>query len=154
MITYQCSYFGTEQGRYPVEEFIDNIDEGAQRKFVYKRSMLENLGPRLMEPHAKSVDEHLREKSKDPLFRELFELEEEKAKIASLIVKYRADHHMNQGQLARKVRVTQQYISKIEEGNFSSLSTVWRILHVLGYRISLRVFPFDPRAKHTFQRAA
>ena len=55
MTTYHCSYFGTEHGRYPVEEFIDGIDELAQRKFVYKRSMLENLGPRLMEPHAKSL---------------------------------------------------------------------------------------------------
>ena len=55
MTSYHCSYFGTEQGRYPVEEFIDAIDEVAQRKFVYKRSMLESLGPRLMEPHAKSL---------------------------------------------------------------------------------------------------
>ena len=107
-----------------------------------------------MRVRLKSVGEHLREKSKDPRFRELFELEEEKAKVASLIVKYRADHRMNQGQLARKVGVTQQYISKIEEGDFSNLSTVWRVLHALGYRISLKVFPFDPRARHTFQRAA
>ncbi len=86
----------------------------------------------------KSVDEHLREKARDPHFRELMELEEEKAKIASLIVRYRADHHLNQGQLAKKVGVTQQYISKIEEGDFSNLSTVWRVLRALGYSISIR----------------
>lgn len=86
----------------------------------------------------KSVDEHLRGKAKDPRFRELMELEEEKAKIASLIIKYRADHHLNQEQLAKKVGVTQQYISKIEEGDFGNLSTVWRVLGVLGYRISIR----------------
>ncbi len=91
-----------------------------------------------MKVRLKSVDEHLREKSRDPRFRAMMELEEEKAKIASLIVKYRADHHMSQGQLAKKVRVTQQYISKIEEGDFSSLSTVWRVLQALGYRISIR----------------
>ena len=86
----------------------------------------------------KSVDEHLRKKSADPRFRELMELEEEKAKIASLVIRYRADHRLNQAQLARKVGVTQQYISKIEEGDFSSLATVWRVLHALGYRISIR----------------
>ena len=75
MITYQCSYFGTEQGRYPVEEFIDNIDEGAQRKFVYKRSMLEYLGPRLMEPHAKNLGAgifELRFSGRDSDFRVLY----------------------------------------------------------------------------------
>lgn len=86
----------------------------------------------------KSVDEHLREKAKDPRFRELMELEEEKAKIASLIVRYRINHHLNQVQLAKKVGVTQQYISKVEEGDFSSLATVWRVLRALGYRISIR----------------
>lgn len=66
------------------------------------------------------------------------ELEEEKAKIASLIIRYRADHHLNQAQLAKKVGVTQQYISKVEEGDFSNLATVWRVLRALGYRISIR----------------
>jgi len=102
----------------------------------------------------KSVDEHFREKSKDPRFREFLELEEDKAKIASLIVKYRADHHMNQGRLARKVGVTQQYISKIEEGDFSNLSTIQKILWALGYHVSLRAFPLDSRTRRVFQRAA
>ncbi len=91
-----------------------------------------------MKVKLRSVSEHLKEKTKDPHFRELVELEEEKAKIASLIVRYRADHHLNQGQLAKKVGVTQQYISKIEEGDFSNLATVWRVLRALGYRISIR----------------
>lgn len=91
-----------------------------------------------MRANARSVKSHLREKTKDPRFRELMELEEEKAKIASLIVRCRADHHLNQAQLAKKVGVTQQYISKVEEGDFSNLSTVWRVLRVLGYRVSIR----------------
>lgn len=86
----------------------------------------------------RSVKSHLREKAKDPRFRELMELEEEKAKIASLIIRYRADHHLNQAQLAKKVGVTPQYISKVEEGDFSNLATVWRVLRALGYRISIR----------------
>lgn len=72
---YHCSYFGTELGRCPVEEFIDGIDEAAQRKFVYKRSMLENLGPRLMAPHAKSLGGgifELRFSGRDSDFRVLY----------------------------------------------------------------------------------
>ena len=52
---YRCFYFEAGQEPSPVEEFIDGMDEQAQRKFVYKRSLLEDLGPRLMEPHAKSL---------------------------------------------------------------------------------------------------
>ena len=106
-----------------------------------------------MKVRLKSVGEHLRKKSQDLRFRELMELEEEKARIASLIVRYRADHHLNQGQLARKIGVTQQYISKIEEGDFSNLSTIQKILLVLGYHVSLRAFPLDPRTRRAFQRA-
>jgi len=88
--------------------------------------------------NARSVKSYLKEKARDPRFRELMELEEEKAKIASLIVRYRIDHHLNQAQLAKKVGVTQQYISKVEEGDFSNLATVWRILRALGYCVSIR----------------
>ena len=91
-----------------------------------------------MKVKLKSVDEHLREKAKDPRFREFAGLEEEKAKISSLIIRYRADHRLNQAQIAQKVGVTQQYISKVEEGDFSSLATVWKVLRALGYRISIR----------------
>lgn len=107
-----------------------------------------------MRVRLKSVEEHFREKSKDPHFRELLELEEEKAKIASLIVKYRADHHLNQGRLAKKVGVTQQYISKIEEGDFSNLATIQKILWILGYHVSLRVSPLDSSTRRAFQKAA
>ena len=86
-------------------------------------------------PYAKAL-----KKRSEPRFREMVEFEKEKAKIASLIVKYRADHRISQGQLAKKVGVAEQDVSKIEEGDFSNLAVVWRILGTLGYRISFRVF--------------
>ena len=102
----------------------------------------------------KSVDEHFREKSKDPRLRELFGLEKEKAKIVSLIIKYRADHHLNQSQLARKVGVSQQYISKLEEGDFSNLATIQKVLLALGYHVALQAIPLDPQVRRAFQIAA
>jgi DNA-binding XRE family transcriptional regulator len=69
------------------------------------------------------VDEHLKEKLKDPYFKELYELEEQKLGIVKRIIDYRVKNNLTQGQLARKARVTQQHISKIENGDFSSIIT-------------------------------
>jgi len=74
-VVYHCFYFGTEQGRSPVEAFIDSMDETAQRKFIYKRSMLESFGPRLSEPHAKNLNGgifELRFSGRDSDFRMLY----------------------------------------------------------------------------------
>lgn len=107
-----------------------------------------------MKASIQSVEAHLKEKLKDPHFRELYELEEEKAKIVSLIVRYRLAHHLSQRQLARKLRITQQQISKIEQGEFSSLSTIQKVLLGLGYHVILRAAPLVPRLKHAVQSAA
>ena len=102
----------------------------------------------------RSVENHLREKCKDPRFRELFEMESEKAKVAALIVRYRADHHLSQSELAHRVGVTQQQISKIEEGDFSNLSTIQKVLLAVGHRIEIHTVPLDPRTRRIFQKAA
>ena len=65
------------------------------------------------------VDEHLKEKLKDPYFNELYELEEQKLKIVKPIIQYRVKNKLSQKQLAERVGVTQQHISKIENGEFS-----------------------------------
>ena len=76
----------------------------------------------------KSVDEHLKEKLKDPYFRELHQLEEQKFEIVKRIVEYRIKNKLNQSALAKKAGVTQQHISKIESGEFSSIATLEKIL--------------------------
>jgi phage-related protein len=58
---YATYYFQTEGGRAPVEEFIDGLDSAAQRKFFFKRGLLEEFGPRLPQPHAKRLEENLYE---------------------------------------------------------------------------------------------
>jgi len=58
---YAAYYFQTEGGRAPVEEFINGLDPAAQRKFFFKRSLLEEFGPRLPQPHAKRLEENLYE---------------------------------------------------------------------------------------------
>ena len=58
---YATYYWQTAQGRCPAAEFIDALGPDAQRKFFAKRTLLEALGPRLPEPHAKRLGEGIYE---------------------------------------------------------------------------------------------
>ncbi len=90
------------------------------------------------------VDEHLKEKLKDPYFKELHELEQQKLSLVKKIIDYRIGHDLTQGQLAKKIGVTQQHISKIENCEFSSLPTLLKVLLYVGFKISIRPTPLTP----------
>ena len=89
------------------------------------------------------VDTHLQEELRDPYFRELYELEEQKLRLVKRIIDYRIKHHLNQKQLADKIGVTQQHISKIESGEFSNISTLEKILLFIGYTVRLQAVPLN-----------
>lgn len=87
------------------------------------------------------VEDHLKRELKDPYFRELYELEEQKLAIVKKIIEYRIKHKLSQNQLAKKARVTQQHISKIEGGEFSSVTTLEKILLHIGYTVKIKAIP-------------
>ena len=91
------------------------------------------------------VEEHLKELLKDPHFRELHELDQAKTEVIKKLVGYRIKHRLTQGQLARRVGVSQQQISKIENGEFSSLATVQKVLLAMGYHLAVSVVPIRRR---------
>jgi transcriptional regulator with XRE-family HTH domain len=94
---------------------------------------------------AKPVDDYLKEKLKDPYFREQYELDLEKLKIVKPIIAYRIKHNLSQGQLAKRVGVTQQHISKIENGEFSSIATLEKVLLFIGFTVKFEVVPLAKR---------
>ena len=99
------------------------------------------------------VDEHLNEKLKDPYFRELYELDEQKLCIVKRIIDYRIRNKFTQGQLAKKAGVTQQYISKIENGDFSNILTLEKILLFIGYTMRIQAIPLSLKSKNSIERA-
>ena len=91
-----------------------------------------------------SVDKHLKEKLKDPYFKELYELEEQKLGIVKHIIGYRVKHSLNQNELAKRVGVTQQHISKIESGDFANVMTLEKVLLAIGYTVQIRAIELKP----------
>ncbi|MBU3911290.1 MAG: helix-turn-helix domain-containing protein [Candidatus Omnitrophica bacterium] len=90
----------------------------------------------------KKVQEHINEKLKnDPGFKERHSLMLQKLEVGKQIIGYRIKHNLTQKQLADELGITQQYISKIEEGNFSTLDAVGHVLFQMGYRLILKVEP-------------
>ena len=88
------------------------------------------------------VSDYLKEKTKDPYFKELYELEAQKYAIVEKIVEYRIKKKITQSDLAKQVGVTQQQISKVENGEFSSVMTLEKILLAIGMTVQIKAVPF------------
>ena len=100
-----------------------------------------------------SVQDHLKEELKDPYFKELYDLDQQKLAVVKKIIAYRIKHKLNQGQLAKRLGVTQQHISKIENGEFSSVITLEKVLLGIGYRVRIAVVPLEARVKNRIHKA-
>ena len=97
-----------------------------------------------------STDVLLKEQLKNPEFRKLWEISQQKLKLVKPIIRYRIDHDLTQGQLAKKIGVTQQHISKIELGDFSSMETLEKVLRYVGFTVKLEAVPIRKEAAHTY----
>lgn len=98
------------------------------------------------------VDDHLKEKLKDPYFKELYELEEQKLAIVKHIIDYRIKNELTQGDLAKKIGMTQQHISKIENGEFSSMDTLEKVLLSIGYTVKMQAIPLQAHIRHRIEQ--
>ncbi|MBU0694157.1 MAG: helix-turn-helix domain-containing protein [Candidatus Omnitrophica bacterium] len=88
----------------------------------------------------KKVDDYIKARmEKDPDFEARYDLIKQKANVVKTVIEYRNKHNLSQAELAAQLGVTQQYISKIEEGEFSNLETVENLLNHIGYHLKLVV---------------
>ena len=80
---------------------------------------------------------HLQEKLQDQEFKDLFDEERELVRIGMEITEARTKIGISQTELAKRARVTQQQISKIENGTNCNVLTLLRVCRVLSLRCRL-----------------
>lgn len=74
---------------------------------------------------------HLQEKLEDPQFKEMFDEERELVRIGLEIAEARTKIGISQSELARRASVTQQQVSKIENGVNCNVLTLLKVCRVL-----------------------
>ncbi len=98
------------------------------------------------------INGHLQEELKDEKFRKAYEFERAKVALAQRIAELRGEKHLKQVELAKKMGVSQQFISQIETGQESNLTldTLLRLAATLGRGIKIS-FPKISERKSFFQ---
>lgn len=74
---------------------------------------------------------------------ELQELDKSKLKMAKVIIGERIRRRLSQTALARRLGITQQQISQLENGDFDNLGTLQNVLSVLGYHVRVSAVPLN-----------
>jgi len=100
----------------------------------------------------KKVRDHLKKKLRDPYFKELYDLEVQKMRIVEHIINYRISNRLSQKKLADCVGVTQQFVSKIENGDFSNILTLEKVLLFIGLTIRLETKPLPKKIRSNIQK--
>lgn len=85
------------------------------------------------------IDGYLEKKLKDEKFRKAYEIECAKVALAQKIAELRQDKHLRQVDLAKKLGVSQQFVSQIETGEEKNLTieTLIRIARSLGRGVNI-----------------
>lgn len=99
------------------------------------------------------VEDHLNEKLKDPYFKELWELEQQKLQVIRPIINYRIKENVSQAELAKRIGVSQQHISNIENGIFSDLATVCNVLLFIGLKVQIKTIPLSTQQRKRLSMA-
>jgi DNA-binding XRE family transcriptional regulator len=86
-----------------------------------------------------SINSHLNTKLKNKRFQKAYELERAKVALAQRIAEIREQNQLTQAELARKLQVSQQFISQIEtaQANNLTLDVLIKIAHSLGKGVKI-----------------
>ncbi|HPS58568.1 MAG TPA: helix-turn-helix transcriptional regulator [Spirochaetota bacterium] len=81
--------------------------------------------------------EHLNEKKKDRKFLEAYNAEKELIELAVKIAEARNKLGISQQELAKRAKITQQQLSRVENGVSFNITTFLKICNALGMKINL-----------------
>ena len=81
--------------------------------------------------------EHLNQKMKNAHFKKVYEEEKHLLELGLLIIKAREQKGLTQRELAQKSQVTQQQLSKIENGINCNMLTFLKVSSALGLGLTL-----------------
>jgi len=81
--------------------------------------------------------DHLNKKLKDKEFAALYETEKKLLGIAIRIAEERNNQGLSQSELAKKAMVTQQQVSKIENGQNCNIITFLKVSRALGLTLNV-----------------
>lgn len=96
------------------------------------------------------IDAHLKAELKNKEFRKNFELERAKVALAQKIAELRQEKNLKQVDLAKKLGVSQQFISQIETAHERNLTieTLLKIAESLGRGIEISFPKISSRGAH------
>ena len=97
----------------------------------------------------RSFREHLKEKLRDEHFRQLYEEEKQLANLSLKILDIREHLGLSQTEVARKAKVTQQQLSKIENGVNCNMATFLKVCNALGIKLDVEI----PKLPHAGRRS-
>ncbi|XDD42897.1 helix-turn-helix domain-containing protein [Leptospira sp. WS60.C2] len=86
----------------------------------------------------RSFKKHLDNKLRNKSFKKIFEEEKELVNISIELQTLREKKGLSQSDLAKKAHVTQQQLSKIENGVNCNLSTFLKVCHALDLEVSIK----------------
>jgi DNA-binding XRE family transcriptional regulator len=90
----------------------------------------------------KTFKKHLKEKLKNSHFKEIYEEEKEILELSLKIVEARENLGISQKDLAVKAEITQQQLSKIENGINCNIKTFIKVCHALGVKLGLKTIDY------------
>lgn len=86
----------------------------------------------------KTFNGHLKQKLKDKKFKDYFDAEKEYLNLAIQIAKHREAKGISQKDLAVKAKITQQQLSKIENGINCNITTFLKVCSALEIKIDFQ----------------
>ncbi len=85
----------------------------------------------------RSFRNHLKEKLKDERFKRLYKEEKQLTELSLKIHRMREQMGLSQKEVARRAKITQQQLSKVESGINCNLTTFLKVCHALDLKVEL-----------------